>query len=275
MVGLVAVLWAGGSLILGGRLDREADSVIPRRRTPAQMRRRARLRLILAIPALLLATLLVAVVAYARPLGATPVALAALLPDDQVRIADRITWYEMTPIREDQAGNAIQPTTGLIFVPGARVDARAYAHVLRPLVEAGYFVAVLKEPLGFSILDPDHPESVLAVHPDIAYWAVGGHSLGGTTAAAAADTHEQVNGLVLFGAYPAEPDRAHRPEGDLGLRHCGRVGRSGRDREVQGGPARRHRRTSRCRVRPTAGSGTTASSPVTTPGRAIGPQPRL
>ena len=144
-----------------------------------------------------------AVVAYARPLGATPVALAALVPNDQVRIADRITWYEMIPIREDQAGNEILPTTGLIFVPGARVDARAYAHVLRPLAEAGYFVAVLKEPLGFSILDPDHPESVLAVHPDIAYWALGGHSLGGTTAATAADTHERVNGLVLFGAYPA------------------------------------------------------------------------
>ena len=203
VVGLVAVLWAGGSLILGGRLDRDADSVIPRRRTPAQMRRRARLRLILAIPALLLATVLMAVVAYARPLGATPVALAALVPNDQVRIADRITWYEMIPIREDQAGNEILPTTGLIFVPGARVDARAYAHVLRPLAEAGYFVAVLKEPLGFSILNPDHPESVLAVHPDIAYWALGGHSLGGTTAATAADTHEQVNGLVLFGAYPA------------------------------------------------------------------------
>ena len=203
VVGLVAVLWAGGSLILGGRLDREVDPVTPRRRTPAQMQRRARLRLILAIPALALAILLVAVVAYARPLAASPVALAALVPNDQVRIADRITWYEMIPIREDRAGNAILPTTGLIFVPGARVDARAYAHVLRPLVEDGYFVAVLKEPLGFSILDPDHPESVLAVHPDISYWALGGHSLGGTTAAATADAHEQVNGLALFASYPA------------------------------------------------------------------------
>ena len=112
VVGLVAVLWAGGSLILGGRLDLDGDSVIPRRRTPAQMQQRARLRLILAIPALVLSALLVAVVAYARPLAATPVAVAALVPDDQVRIADRITWYEMIPIREDRAGNEILPTTG-------------------------------------------------------------------------------------------------------------------------------------------------------------------
>ena len=206
VVGVVAVLWAAGSLILGGRLDRENENAaIPRRRTPAQMRRRARVRIILAVPALLVAGSMVGVLAYVRPLAATPVALAALVPDDQVRIADRITWYEMSPIREDQAGNEIRPTTGLVFVPGARVDSRAYAHLLRPVVRAGYFVAVLKEPLGLPILDPDHPDSVLALHPDIAYWALGGHSVGGTTAAAAADLNEQVNGLVLFAAYPASP----------------------------------------------------------------------
>ena len=205
VVGLVAVLWGAGSLILGGRLDREADAAVPRRRTPAQMRQRARRRLIVAVPALLLSAVLVGAVAYVRPYAATPVALAALFPDETVRIADRITWYEITPIREDQAGNEILPTTGLIFVPGARVDPRAYAHVLRPLVDAGFFVAVLKEPLGLSILDPDHPEVVIALHPEITYWAVAGHSLGGTTAAAFADANEQVNGLVLFAAYPASP----------------------------------------------------------------------
>jgi pimeloyl-ACP methyl ester carboxylesterase len=145
------------------------------------------------------------VVAYARPYVAAPVAVAALSPDDRVRVADRITWYEMSPIAEDRAGNAILPTTGLVLVPGARVDARAYAHVLRRLVEAGYFVAVLKEPLGLSVLDPDHAETLLALHPEISYWALAGHSLGGVTAASLADANEQVNGLVLFGSYPASP----------------------------------------------------------------------
>ena len=71
---------------------------------------------------------------------------------------------------------------------------------MRPLIGAGFFVAMLKEPLGFSILDPDHPEVVLVLQPDIAHWAVAGHSLGGTTAAAVADANEQVNGLELFAA---------------------------------------------------------------------------
>ena len=201
--GIVAVLWAAGSLIIGGRLDREVDADLPRRRTPTQMRRRARNRIILAVPALLLAVVLVGAVAYARPLAATPVALAALVPNDRVRVDDRITWYEMSPIREDATGNAIVPTTGLVFVPGARVDPRAYAHLLRPLVEAGYFVAVVKPPLGFSIINPGHPGSVLELHSEIRYWALAGHSLGGTTAAITADADTEIDGLVLFASYPA------------------------------------------------------------------------
>jgi uncharacterized membrane protein (DUF485 family) len=203
LVGLVAVFWAVGSLVLGGRLDREGDEWHPARRTPGELRRRARWRIILAVPALVVSGALVGLVAYARPFVAAPVAVAALSPDDRVHVGDRITWYEMSPIMEDRAGNAIPPTTGMVFVPGARVDSRAYAHVLRPLVEAGYFVAVLKEPLGLSVLDPDHAETLLAVHPEITYWALAGHSLGGVTAARLADGNEQITGLVLYGSYPA------------------------------------------------------------------------
>ena len=141
------------------------------------------------------------------------------MPDDTIRIRDRITWYEMSPIREDPAGNEIPPTTGLVFVPGARVDPRAYANVLRPLVDAGFFVAVLKDPLR--LLHPRSGPSQDRPRPasDIDHWAVGGHSLGGTTAAVVADTNEQVNGLVLFASVPGRPDRAHRPEGVSRVRY--------------------------------------------------------
>ena len=44
------------------------------------------------------------------------------------RVADRVTWYELIPSHEDKAGNPIKPTTGLIFLPGARIDPRAYRH---------------------------------------------------------------------------------------------------------------------------------------------------
>jgi pimeloyl-ACP methyl ester carboxylesterase len=90
-------------------------------------------------------------------------------------------------------------------VPGARVDSRAYAHILRPLAEAGYLVAVLKEPFGLAVLDPNHGKKVLDLHPEISHWVVGGHSLGGTVAASLADDDERVEGLLFLASYPADP----------------------------------------------------------------------
>lgn len=205
VLGFIAIAWSIGSLAIEARQDREGDFEHPAHRTSAQVLRRARWRIIFAVPVLLLAFLLVIALAYSRPFVATPTATVALRSENSVRLADRLGWYELVPVREDQAGEEIKPTAGLLFVPGARIDSRAYAHVLRPLAEAGYLVAVLKEPFGFSVLDADHGKKVLDVHPEISNWAVGGHSLGGTTAAALADDDERIKGLVLFASYPAEP----------------------------------------------------------------------
>jgi Alpha/beta hydrolase family len=204
LLGFIAIAWSVGSLTIGDRQDREGDPEHPARRTSAQVLRRAQRRIILAVPLLVLAFLLVVTLAYARPFVATPAATAALRSEKDVRISDRLVWYELIPVKKDAAGDDIKPTTGLLFVPGARVDSRAYAHVLRPLAEAGYLVAVLKEPFGFSLFDADQGKKVLDVHPEITYWAVGGHSLGGTTAASLADQDERVKGLVLFASYPAD-----------------------------------------------------------------------
>ena len=48
------------------------------------------------------------------------------------------------------AGAATGP--GLVFQPGAKVEARAYAAVLHPLAEAGTLVVVPKQPLGIAFL---------------------------------------------------------------------------------------------------------------------------
>jgi hypothetical protein len=205
LLGLIAVAWSIGSLTVGGRQDREGDPEHPAHRTSQQVARRARRRVILAVPMLVLALLLVATLVYARPFVATPEASAALHSGQGVRLSDRLGWYELVPVREDESGDVVKPTTGLLFVPGARIDSRAYAHLLRSLAEAGYLVAVLKEPFGFALLDPNHGKTVIDFHPEIATWAVGGHSLGGVTAAALADKDERVKGLVLLASYPAEP----------------------------------------------------------------------
>jgi pimeloyl-ACP methyl ester carboxylesterase len=205
LLGFIAVAWSIGSLTIGGQQDREGDPDHPAHRDSAQVLRRAHWRIILAVPLLVLSFLLVVVLGYARPFVATPTATAALRSEQGVRFSDRLGWYELIPAREDSAGEAIKPTTGIVFVPGARVDSRAYARVLRPLAEAGYLVAVLKEPLGLAIVDGDHGRKVLDLHPEIAHWVVGGHSLGGTVAASLADDDDRVEGLMLFASYPADP----------------------------------------------------------------------
>lgn len=203
LLGFVALAWAVASLVIGDRQDREGDPDHPARRTPRQLQRRGRMRVVLAVPLLVLAVLSVVLLGYSRPFAPQPDALAALRSQDGVRLVDRVTWYELVPSIEDESGAPTRPTTGLVFLPGARVDPRAYAPELRRVAEAGYLVVVLKEPFGFSIFDGNHAAKVLANHPEITHWVVGGHSLGGTVAASYADDDPRVAGLLLLASYPA------------------------------------------------------------------------
>ncbi|WP_260982554.1 alpha/beta hydrolase [Arthrobacter sp. U41] len=93
---------------------------------------------------------------------------------------------------------------GLVFYPGARVDARAYQDFLGPLANAGYLVVILKVPLGIPLLDISQARGAMNEHPEVTSWAVGGHSLGGVSASSFAKANTDVSGLVLFASYPAE-----------------------------------------------------------------------
>ncbi len=95
-------------------------------------------------------------------------------------------------------------TAGLVFYPGARVDAHAYRDILGPLANAGYLVVILKAPLGISLLDTGQARGVVDRHPEITAWAVGGHSLGGVSASSFASSSQDVSGLLLFASYPAD-----------------------------------------------------------------------
>jgi hypothetical protein len=204
LAGVVAVVWGVATLLLGARVDREIAPDQPQVRTNAQLRNRARWRIALGVPALVVCVLTVSLLAWSRPLPASPVAVAAMQTSATVRVVDRFTWYEMQSTRQNSSGREVKPTTGLLFYPGARVDARAYARLLQPLAAAGYLVIVLKEPFGLGLIHLNHAETVLEVHPDIARWVAGGHSLGGVAASSFADDHPaEVKGLLLYAAYPA------------------------------------------------------------------------
>lgn len=111
------------------------------------------------------------------------------------------TTEDATTITLSPQGTA---SAGLVFYPGARVDARAYQDILRPLANAGYLVVILKVPLGISLLHPGQARAAVDRHPEITSWAVGGHSLGGVSASAFAKSNPEVSGLLLFASYPAD-----------------------------------------------------------------------
>lgn len=202
--GIIALFWAFGSLMVGARYDAyvEDDSAVPHRRTTDQLRQRARIRIALGVPALVVCLIVSIGLAFARPYAATPVAVAAMRSAGGIQVSDRLGWYEMKKVSKDAKGKKVQPTTGLVFLPGAKVDPRAYAKILRPIAEAGYLVAVVKPAYGLALPNNTTPDLVIENHSEVRHWAVGGHSLGGAAASSYADTHP-VTGLLLYASIPA------------------------------------------------------------------------
>ncbi|ASN22215.1 alpha/beta hydrolase [Arthrobacter sp. YN] len=96
---------------------------------------------------------------------------------------------------------------GLVFYPGARVEARAYADILKPAVDAGVLVVILKTPLNLSLLDGNQARGAMDAHPEISTWTVGGHSLGGVSASSFALSNQDVDGLLLYASYPLDSMR--------------------------------------------------------------------
>ncbi len=134
-----------------------------------------------------------------NPLPAMPEAKTALISDAQVTVtADK--WFVFSPA-------AAQPAIGFIIYPGGHVDARAYAPIAHQIAARGYLVVIVPMPLNLAVLDAGAAADVIAVHPEIQHWGVGGHSLGGAMAANFAKKHPGlVDGLVLWASYPANSD---------------------------------------------------------------------
>jgi hypothetical protein len=152
--------------------------------------------LLLLVPALLIAGF---VIWALTPLGPMPEALAALESDALVQV-EQGRWYTFSSV--DWV-----PVVGAIIYPGGRVDPRSYAPIARVLAEEGNLVIIVPMPLNLAVFNPGAAAQVIAAHPEIDVWAVGGHSLGGAMAANFARRNpELVDALFLWAAYPASAD---------------------------------------------------------------------
>lgn len=138
---------------------------------------------------------LAAASAWMRPMPATDTTVA-----DGAVLESRTTELVLTPTQGE-------PRAGLVFQPGAAVDPEAYVPLLSRVAAAGYEVVIVRQPLEIGFLAMSAPERIIAEHPEVTVWAVGGHSLGGVAAAQAAagpsSADDGVAALVLWASYPA------------------------------------------------------------------------
>jgi hypothetical protein len=121
-------------------------------------------------------------------------AQAALQSDTQVNISTD-QWLVFRPADTE-------PTTGLIFYPGGRVDARSYAPQIHAIAQQGYLAVIVPMPLNLAIFGVNQANEVIKAFPEIKHWAIGGHSLGGSMAARFVQSNPTaVEGLVFWASY--------------------------------------------------------------------------
>jgi dienelactone hydrolase len=134
------------------------------------------------------------------PLGPISDALAALESNENVTVKDEGNYIVFTPTSHI-------PITGFILYPGGHVDHRSYAPIAQELASHGYMVSIVRMPLSLAVFGIDRADEVISAYPDMRYWVIGGHSLGGSMAAAYARSHsDKVQGVAFWASYPATSD---------------------------------------------------------------------
>ncbi|WP_194422518.1 alpha/beta hydrolase [Microbacterium abyssi] len=117
--------------------------------------------------------------------------LAEAQDNPKITIDDAPEGIVLTPADGDSG-------TGLVFVPGAKVDPWAYVAILQGTAEAGTTVVITRPWLNLAFFDPRRLDAFTSAAPEIDDWSVGGHSLGGVRACQLAEGAES---LVLFASY--------------------------------------------------------------------------
>ncbi|WP_111467226.1 alpha/beta hydrolase [Microbacterium suaedae] len=145
--------------------------------------------------------------------GVVVVAVAALLIWSQLGVMqpeaeplDAVTEDGVIEYADTSAAITLSPAeggseAGLVFIPGAKVDAAAYANRLAGLVvEEGMTVVITRPWLNLAFFDPRPLDAFTALAPGVDTWIVGGHSLGGVRACGLGG---DADALVLFASYCA------------------------------------------------------------------------
>lgn len=112
-------------------------------------------------------------------------------------------WVEITEIDENKVAFIPEsPIAGFIFYPGGKVEAEAYYPLMAECAKNGVLSVIVEMPFNLAVFDINAAEGIKDYFPNVEKWYIGGHSLGGSMAAAYLDKNiEEYKGLILLGSY--------------------------------------------------------------------------
>ena len=94
------------------------------------------------------------------------------------------------------------PRAGLIFYPGGKVQYESYAPLMEACASQGLLCVLVHMPGNLAVFDMDAADGIPDEYPQVEDWYIGGHSLGGSMAAAYLGSHtEEYDGLILLASY--------------------------------------------------------------------------
>ena len=82
-------------------------------------------------------------------------------------------------------------SVGIIFYPGGKVEAIAYAPLLAKLTEQGYTCVLVKMPMNLAVFDIKAADKVYDMVSGVDEWYLMGHSLGGAMASSYSEKNEK------------------------------------------------------------------------------------
>lgn len=94
------------------------------------------------------------------------------------------------------------PVAGIIFYPGGKVEAEAYAPLMNSLAENGVLAVLVTMPANLAVLDMNAAEGICEEYPEVEKWYMAGHSLGGSMASSfISENSDDFDGIILLASY--------------------------------------------------------------------------
>lgn len=114
----------------------------------------------------------------------------SILEDDTIDIIDNLTILK---------GSS---DIGIVFYPGAKVEAIAYLPILQKLQNQGFTCVLVEMPFNMAVFNVNACDTVFDNVSYVNKWYISGHSMGGGMASSYASKNQELfKGLILMGAY--------------------------------------------------------------------------